>query len=252
MLTAIVLTKNEEKNLRRCLESLGFCNEIIVIDDNSSDKTVQIAKYFNTKVFQRSLNDDFSAQRNFGLERASADWVLFIDADEEVSRQLAAEIIEKIKKEDISGFLFKRKDFIFNQEIKFGETSKVKLLRLAKKNSGEWQGKVHEVWKTKGKTGMMKNKLIHYPHNTVTEFLKEINFYSSLRAQELYGLNQNVNLWQIVVYPVAKFCQNYLLRLGFLDGMPGLIIAMMMSLHSFLVKGKLYLLRKNPKKNENI
>jgi Glycosyltransferases involved in cell wall biogenesis len=116
MLSAVVLTKNEEKNIERCLESLDFVDEIVIIDDYSTDKTLNKVKSQKLKVFQRKLNGDFAEQRNFGLEKTRGEWVLFLDADEEITDELKKEIKEMIRyatleRDDLIGFYIKRRDF---------------------------------------------------------------------------------------------------------------------------------------------
>lgn len=247
MISAVVLTKNEEKNIVDCLETLTWCDEILVIDDNSQDRTVEIAQKMGASVFAHPLTNDFSTQRNFGLEQAKNNWVLFVDADERISPELAREIkykISNIKNKDINGFYIKRKDVIWGKELKHGETGNIKLLRLARKDAGEWEGVVHEKWKIKGKTASLNNSLFHYPHQTITEFLQEINFYTTLRAKELYQKEVKVHWFDIILYPKAKFFYNYFIKAGFLDGLQGFIVAILMSFHSFLVRGKLWLLWK--------
>lgn len=244
-ISAVILTKNEEKNIVECLKTLSWCDEIIVIDDSSIDKTVEIAQKFKAKVFIHALDNNFSKQRNFGLEKASNDWVFFIDADERASDSLISEILSLNDISDslknYNGFWIRRIDFLWQKKLQHGETGNIKLLRLARKDSGKWHGAVHETWNIKGTTGKLKNPINHYPHQTVTEFLKEINFYTTLKAQELHKKNVKCNWWDIILYPKAKFFLNYFLKLGFLDGLSGLVFAIMMSFHSFLTRGKLWL-----------
>jgi len=242
MISVIILSKNEEENIKDCLQSvINLASEIILIDDYSTDETIKMAKSFGAKVFLRHLNGDFSKQRNFGLEKAKNEWVLFLDADERVADKLAQEITAAISKyEDISGYFFKRNDFFAGHFLKYGETANVKLLRLAKKDSGLWERKVHEVWHIKGKTKEFKNPLLHYPHSTITDFLKEINFYSSLHAKSLKGEGVKPSLFRLIFNPFGKFISNYFFKRGFLDGTSGLITALMMSFHSFLARSKLF------------
>ena len=243
MISAIVLTKNEESNIKKCLDGILWCDEILVLDDFSQDKTVEISKKTGAKVFSRELNRNFSSQRNFGLSKAKCDWILFVDADEIVSDNLKKEILNKISKNnDIGGFYLKRRDFIFGTEIKHGEFGGMKLLRLARVDAGSWKGNVHEEWKIAGKINELKNPLFHYPHQSINEFLKEINFYTDIRAKELFDMGVKSNLLSIILYTKIKFIQNYFIRLGFLDGTKGLILALIMSFHSFLVRSKLWLL----------
>lgn len=240
MVTAVVLTKNEEKNIVDCLESLSFCNEIIVVDDNSQDRTVEIAKGMGATVLKHPLNNDFSKQRNYGLEMAKNDWVLFVDADERVNNVLAKEVAYVLSENKYDAFLFKRQDTIFGRKLRYGEVGNIWLLRLARKESGRWIGTVHERWIVNGNIKKLNNPLDHFPHQSVTEFIKEINYYTDLRAKELYKSSGKVYWYSVLFYPKLKFLVNYVIKFGFLDGLPGLIVAIMMSFHSFLVRGKLW------------
>lgn len=245
MTSAVILTKNEEKNIESCIKTLKWCDEIIVIDDNSTDKTVSIVEKLGAKVFIHPLENNFSQSRNFGLSQVKGEWVLFVDADERVSESLTYEIGNVLyhkATEMYDGFLIRRIDTMWGKQLLHGENGNVRLVRLARKNAGEWKGAVHEVWHIKGKIGQLKNPLYHYPHQTVTEFLREINYYTSIRAKELFKKRKKVYFWSIIIYPKAKFFLNYILKRGFLDGIPGLVVAILMSFHSFLVRGKLWLL----------
>lgn len=239
MISAVVLTHNDENTIQNTLNSLSWCDEVIVVDDNSTDRTSAISKQSNAKLFTRALTNDFASQRNFGLEKAKGDWILFVDSDEVVSSGLA----DEIQHCDFScdGYFIKRTDFMWGRELKHGETANIRLLRLAKKAGGIWKESVHEVWDIKGKTGELNSPLLHYPHPSVSSFLDQINTYSTIRAQYLFDAKVPAHGWHIVAYPLAKFLKNYIVLRGFLDGMPGLIVAVMMSIHSFLVRGKLYL-----------
>lgn len=246
--TSIILTKNEEENIIDCIESVAFVDEIIIIDDNSEDRTVEIINNLKNEkisIFTHHLESDFSTQRNFALRQAQGEWVLFIDADERVSERLRYEIeyllsSQSLLQQKLRGFYLRRTDFLWGRQLKYGETGNIKLLRLARRDAGYWVGKVHEVWKVRGKIGILQNPLLHYPHQTITEFLKEINFYTDIRSQELFQKGTRTYWWSIMVYPLGKFFLNYFLRRGFLDRIQGFIFAIMMSFHSFLVRGKLW------------
>lgn len=251
MLSVVIIAKNEEKNILDCLETVLWADEIIIVDDNSEDRTIEVVKSLSSKkikVYSKSLNEDFASQRNYALSKATKKWILFLDADERVTNELREEIntflIENIKISNINGFFIKRKDIMWGKELKYGETGSIKLLRFAKKDSGIWKGKVHEIWEVEGNISEMENNLIHFPHQTIDEFLSEINFYTTLRAKELYENKIESSVKNIILYPKGKFIKNYFIKLGFLDGIEGLIFAIFMSLHSFLVRGKLWLLWK--------
>ncbi len=263
MISAIVLGHNDEEILTRCLSRLLWCDEVIVIDDASGDGTRAIAKQLGAKVYVRRLYDDFAAQRNFGLAKAKGKWVLFVDSDEVVTEELAKEIrdltqrvipsyagIQSIEAGSPTGtgmtecgaYFIKRRDFLWGRELKHGETGNVRLLRLARKDAGKWVQPVHEIWNVDGAVGQLVHPLLHYPHPNVVQFLDEVNRYSTLYTNYLHARGVREPLWAIVVKPVTKFFVNYIWRLGFLDGTAGLVVALMMSFHSFLVRGKLWLL----------
>jgi len=248
MISAVILTKNEEEDISDCIKSLSWCDEVVVVDDNSEDKTTDIAKKLNAKIYTHSVNNDFSSQRNFALSKTKGNWILFVDADERIPDALAFEIsniVHQITDQALgkfTGFYIRRTDIMWGRQLRYGETGKIKLLRLAKKDAGKWEGKVHEKWKVKGDIGVLRNSIIHYPHKTFQEFLKEINFYTTIRAEELHKKGSNATFMSIIIYPLGKFLFNYFIRLGLLDGIPGLIVAAAMSFHSFLVRGKLWLL----------
>ena len=247
-ITAIVLTKNEEANIEYCLRSLSFCNELIVIDDNSSDKTCQIAKNFGAVIYKRELKDDYSAQRNFALEKGHSKWFLFVDADEIVSPELKQEIIDVTEEKDnnVIGYYLKRKDYIWRRRINYGETGNKILLRFARKGAGKWKRIVHEYWDVFGKKEILKNYLYHYPHPTLRIFLQDMNKYSTLHAQANYTEHKKSSIIKIIFIPKGKFIYNYIIKLGFLDGIQGLIISFMMSFHSFLSWSKLWMIQKRP------
>lgn len=254
MISAVILTKNEEGNIIKCLESLFWCDEIIIIDDFSEDRTTEkimnyesgirdINKY---KIFQRRLNNDFAGQRNFGLKKAQGDWVIFVDADEIVTDLLKNEVIEVTQKrattQSYNGYYIRRDDYFMGRWLMYGESASVKFLRLAKKNSGKWEGVVHEKWAVSGNIKTLANPILHYPHPTISSFIKKINLYSNIVAQSWKEQGREIESWEIVIYPFGKFIQNYFIRLALLDGIPGLILTMIMSLHSFLARSKYWLM----------
>jgi glycosyltransferase involved in cell wall biosynthesis len=249
MISAVILSHDSASSIQKTLESVSWCDEIICIDDFSTDGTVKIAEKHKARIFQRHLSKDFAGQRNFGLEKAHGDWILFVDSDEIVPQKLKEEILLKIsnikvkdQKDEINGYYIRRTDRFFGRELKYGETAHIKLLRLAKKDKGIWVRPVHEYWDVKGPVQALINPLLHYPHPNVAQFISEINTYTTINAEYLSKRGVRSNLFEIIAYPKGKFFLNYLLRLGFLDGPCGFIMAVLMSFHSFLTRAKLYIL----------
>lgn len=243
-LSAIVLTKNEEKKIQVCLTSLQFADEIIVIDDNSDDNTVEIAKKNRARVIQRSLRNNFADQRNVAMQQAQHDWILFIDADEQITQELKKEITN-IAGNNTFGEVYNitRTDIFCGKELKWGEVWEARtkgFTRLMRKDSGVWVGAVHETYRTNDRTVTLRYGLKHFPHKSVTDFLKSVNYYSDIRARELLHNEHPFRLIELTIYPVAKFITSYFILLGLLDGARGFIYSFCMSFHSFLVRAKLY------------
>ena len=248
-ISAVVLTKNEENNLEKCLNSLNWCDEIVVVEDNSSDNTLKIAQKFTSKIFKRKLEKDFASQRNFGLSKVKTKWTIFVDADETVSKELAEEIKNKIVKTDCAGFYLNRVDKFREKELKGGEWGNQRLLRLAKTEEGKWERAVHETWRVGGKIGQLKNPLYHSPHQDIFEFVDHIKNYSKIHATENKKEGKTSSLFRIILSPILKFKVNYFLKMGFKDGSIGFIYAILMSFHSFLSWSELWLIQNKSKED---
>ena len=249
MLSALIIAKNEEDEIASAIKSVSFCDEVVVINNNSSDNTAKIARTSGALVFPDDANS-FATLRNHAENHAQGDWLLYIDADEHVSNELKQEILSAIKSQpekrnQFSAYRLKRRDFFWGKELKYGEIARARshgIIRLMKKGSGTWRGTVHEEFITEKPVGCLQSYLDHYPHPTISAFLTEINVYSTLRAQELYKAGFKASVVDIVLYPFLKFNYTYFLRLGFLDGPAGYVYSFMLSFHSFLVRSKLYML----------
>lgn len=237
-LSVVILLGNLQDKFEQTLELVSFANEIIVVVDLDrvpKDKFPTSPKY---KVFYRHVNNDFSQQRNFAASLTAYDWVLYIDSDEVVTPDLRSEIIKALWQPNHQAYAFKRQDIFMGKTLKHGETAQVRLVRLARKSLGQWVRPVHEYWKVEGRVGQLNSPILHRPHESLSSFLEKINYYTDLETQQRMPSNR---LWvELTIYPPGKFLVNYLIRLGFLDGVPGLTMALMMSLHSLLVRIKLY------------
>jgi len=194
---------------------------------------------------------DFSTVRNRELAKVKSGWVLFIDSDETVSQELEQEIRQAIKSKKYSAYRLHRLDTFLGQQLKYGENSHNSFVRLAKYDWGKWQRPVHEEWvglpavAGSGSIGNLTHPILHTPHASMSNFLTKINNYSTIEASYRHKLGKRSSLFKIAIFPPTKFFQNYLWRQGFRDGIPGTIMAVMMSFHSFLTWTKLYLLQQN-------
>jgi len=244
-ISAVILTKNEERNIKRCLLSVAFCDEVLVVDDNSIDKTVSLARKAGARVLGHLLKGNYARQKNWALTKAKNHWVLFVDADEVVSKELKKEISKRVSEDtDVNGYLIKRRDFLFGKPLKYGEVGGVSFVKLARRGKGIWKRSVHEQWQIKGEVGSLTNYLYHFPHQTLEEFSEHVNFQSTLHAGANLKEGKSANFLKIIFFPIGKFISGYLFKLGFLDGYPGLVLAGMMSIHSFLSWIKLWQLQK--------
>lgn len=246
-ISLLLLTHNEENNLSKYWTWLDKCkriNEIVVVDDNSTDETQEIVKKLATKrrkvkIFERELDNNFSNQRNFGISKTKHNWVLWLDADEKPSIKLIR-FLNHIDNLQYKSYAFRRNDVFIGHELKHGENASQYFVRFFNKKYGRITGAVHEIWQTPKEIQSQKIHIHHYPHSSLKGFIKKLNFYSDIRSQELFDQNQKSSLFQIIFYPLGKFIKDYFFKLGFLDSTPGIIMALGMSFHSFLVRAKLW------------
>lgn len=238
-LSVIVLTYNESANILACLESIKWADEIIIVDSFSSDETLEICQKYTAKIFKRKV-DDFASQRNFGKEKASKNWVLFADADERVTPELKEEILNKVNSnEGFDGYFIPRKNLMIGKWINSCGFENNRLIRLFKKEKGEFTGIVHETVQLKGEAGILKNHLIHYSSNSIAEFMSKINFYTSYEAQVLFQRNRPFKWYKLVYHPTADFLRRYIRHRGYKDGIHGLTLCALMGMYSFLSYAKL-------------
>lgn len=252
-LTAVVLTHNNQDHVIDCLESLNWCPHILVIDDYSTDYTVDLISQRGIQVLQHRLGQNFSQHRNFALSHVETEWAIFIDSDERVTTKLAKEIQSKlIEDPNAVAYRLHRYDYFLGKHLAHGDTGNWNQVRLGKVKQGKWHSPVHETWEFSGHIGQLDNYLVHYPHPTISNFIEDINFYTTIRAKELFSQGKVSTWWHIILYPCAKFIRSYFFEKGYLDGVHGFVHAMLMTFHSFLVRSKLYVLNqaaKRPKRS---
>lgn len=242
MVSAILITRNEQDSILASLNSVGFCDEWIVVDDHSTDNTKNIAKKFGAQVYTRSLDGDYSTQRNWAASKAKGEWLFFIDADEIVDDNLSENIKKATKSGSFLAYKVSRHDVFLGKKLNHGDGCQ-KIVRLVKKGQGEFVGKVHEVLKVDGDTGVLEGQLIHHSHLSISEFLEKVTKYSQIHvgSTKLPIIESRFNF---VILPPIKFFYSYILKLGFLDGVGGFVYSMTMSLHSFLSWSNNYLTKK--------
>jgi glycosyltransferase involved in cell wall biosynthesis len=242
-ISGLVLTHNSEGTLEECLKSLQWVDEIVLIDDNSSDRTIEIATKYNVRVLIRKL-DDFSSQRNFGLENCNNDWVLVLDSDEQISDALQKEIKSILNQPiiDKTGFQIPRKNFFMGTWIR--SIYPDYCLRLFRRSQAGYRGAVHERLNINGEIGKLKHPILHISYTNIEQILQKTNHYTTLSAQELYEKGKKATFMDIILRPVHTFIKIYFFKGGFLDGIPGLILHILSGYYTFIKYIKLYFLGK--------
>jgi glycosyltransferase involved in cell wall biosynthesis len=226
-LSVVIITKNEESNLARTLQSVAWADEIVILDSGSTDRTREIAESFHAKFFVEEWKG-FAAQKNSALQKATGDWILSLDADEEVELALASEIQQTLlQNNSVTGFWIPRKNFFLGRWIRHGGFYPDPKLRLFRRGAGQFEDRlVHEDIRISGRTAKLQNHLLHHAYPTLESYLEHMNRYSSLGAEMAVAANRRAgfSFLDIVIRPHLTFFYNYILRAGFLDGREGLLL----------------------------
>lgn len=250
VISAIVITLNEESNIRECLESLKWCDEIILVDSGSSDSTVKIAEEFTNNIIVCG-NLPYGEKRNIGIDKAASEWIIWLDADERITPELQAEILNNIKGSNINAFYINRRSFFLNKFIKHCGWYPDYTLRLFRKDTGIRfnASLVHEKAVYRGDTAKLNNDILHYTDLRIEHYMNKLNKYTSLSAEEMYKNRKKSSFVDIIFRPVFMFFKMYFLRLGILDGYTGLVLCTLSSVHVMIKYSKLFLIKKT---NRNI
>lgn len=225
MLSVIIITKNEALHIRRCLNSVSWADEIIVLDSGSEDETVSICKEFTPNVFVTDW-PGFGLQKQRALDKASQKWVLSIDADEEITPSLKEEILKTIALGDFDGYQIPRLSSYCGREIKHGGWWPDYVMRLFKRDTGEFSSDlVHEQIIINGSIGKLNNPILHEAFINPEEVLTKVNSYSSLGAQKLFNNGKKITLAGAIIRGFWTFFRTYIIKASCLDGSEGLMLA---------------------------
>lgn len=252
MLSIIIITKNEEKRIRACLESVKWADEIIVFDNGSDDKTLQIAKEYTDKIFNFQ-NEDFAMLRNKGMEQAKGEWVLYVDADERVLDALKKEVESLISFSDFGAYAIARRNIIFGREVSFGPYKKDWVIRLLRKKDFEtWVGKIHEYPRFKGELGYTKNFLLHLTHRDIDQIVLKSLEWSKIDARlRLEAGHPKMSGWRFLRILISETFNQGIKRKGFLNGTIGVMDALLQVFSLFITYVRLWQLQQ-PKSLEKI
>lgn len=241
-ISATIITLNEEKDLPRCLKSLSaWVDEIILVDSGSTDKTLDIAKKYDAKIFKHEFKN-YASQKNSAFKKARGDWIFSIDADEEVTKELEEEIKEVVKDDKFDGYSMPRKNIIFGKFIKYSrwQPELDRHVWLVRKGKGKWEGDVHEELECTGPVGKLKNAKIHYQYENVSEFMDMINRYSDIDSKERHKSGVKFKPIMLFMDPIYNFSVRYFYRLGFLDGVHGFVLSSLMAFYHFVLWVKIW------------
>jgi (heptosyl)LPS beta-1,4-glucosyltransferase len=239
--TVTVITKNEADALADALRSVSWADEIIIVDAESTDDTVKIARQFTDRVYVRTWKG-YIDQKNHAASLAKNDWILSLDADERVTPQLADEIRTLLATEPAAaGYRMPRVSFYFGRWMRTTDMYPDYQLRLYDRRKARWDGKyVHESVRADAPVGCLKNELQHHPYRDLSEHLIRMDRYTTMAARQMHEQGRRATVMGLLIHPRLAFLRNYILKGGFRDGKAGLVISLVNSYYVFLKFAKLW------------
>ncbi len=242
-ISAAIITLNEEKRIERCLRSLDWVDEIVVIDSFSADRTVEICRQYTDKVYQHAWPNNYSEQKSRAHQYAANDWILFIDADEVVTRALRDEIMDLFQKGPAAdAFGIPRREYFGGRWIKAGGWYPQHKTILYRKSMGEWVNPIHEKFEIRGNRGYLKNPILHDGYGNFKTFMDKFNLYSSIEAERTFreGRRTRFSLVKALFKPIERFYGRFIRHQGYKDGIHGFYMAAVIAFNYFLQELKFY------------
>jgi glycosyltransferase involved in cell wall biosynthesis len=240
-ISAVVITKNEEGNIAACLDTLRWVDQLIVVDAESTDRTVEIAHRYTNQVFVRTW-PGFGPQKNFGIDQAHADWILIVDADERVTDSLRDEIVRTVGgpvPDDVAGFEIPRRNFFYGRWMRGGGVFPDYQIRLFRRGSGRYDDTlVHERLDLNGRVARLANPFDHHSIPTVGQHFRKIARYTTLAAGEKLKAETDISAAQVGLHHIGTFVKSYVLQKGFVDGVHGLIASLFAAMYTFVKYAK--------------
>lgn len=243
-LSVTIITLNEERNIRDALESVKWADEILVVDSGSADRTVEICKEYTDRVFYNQWPGHI-VQKNLAIDKASHQWILSIDADERVTPELAAEIKDVLKGPKAEAYSVPRHVFYLGRWINHSGWYPDRKIRLFRRDKGRWGGiDPHDTVIVEGDVKPLNGDLIHYSFRDIAHHINTMNSFTTIASKEYVKLGKGFRLMDILFRPVFMFLKSYVLKQGFRDGLPGLVIGVAAAYHVFIKYAKLWELSK--------
>ena len=244
-ISATLITCNEEGNIEGALQSLTWADEIVVVDSGSSDATIEICRRYTDRIFTRSWTG-FVDQKNHAVTQASHDWIVSLDADERVGPELRREV-EQLRQAGFqrAGYRIPRVAYFMGRWIRHGDWYPDFQLRLFDRRRGRWQGgRVHESVRIEGTPGLLRGEIRHYTYRSLSDYLRRLETYTTLASQDYRQKGRTASMAKVLGNPLAAFMKSYILKRGFLDGAPGMMVAVMGAVSVYFKYAKLYELQK--------
>lgn len=239
-LSVVIITRNEAARIRRCLEGVAWADEIIVVDSGSTDGTDAVCREFTSKVYRREF-DTFDRQKNFGLELATGQWILSLDADEVVSPALREELLATLSRDGdgCNGFVLRRQNYLCGHPI-LHTWGRDALVRLVRRGRGRFSGAVHEKLQVDGPVGELKQPLLHFNSDSLHEYIAKNQAYIGLEAQRRYQRGERFSMVRALLSPLRVFLFRYVRLRGFRDGTMGFILCVLLAFFTFLIHARLW------------
>ncbi len=236
-LSAVVITLNEAGNIKECLESASFCDELVVVDSGSADGTAEIARKAGARVWERTF-DDFASQKNYAIGKASGDWVFLLDSDERVPEALKAEIRAKVQTAAADGYYVLRRNRIFGRWMRHGDNAGDVQLRLVRRSKAVFHGPVHERVILEGNIPRLRVPLLHYSTQTISDYMKKLNAYTDFESKILSEKKDLDAATLIKRRPLLRLGELLFFKTAFLDGLEGIHFAILSAYYDFISLAK--------------
>jgi glycosyltransferase involved in cell wall biosynthesis len=245
--TVVIAARNEAANIVECIESVRWAREILVVENDSTDDTVDLARRAGATVISQAFST-IGGQRNAAFERAASDWILVVDADERGTEELGAEIQRTITEPRHEAYRIRRRSFFLGREIRHGGWEAARPIRLVRRALRYNSARVHEHIDAEGPVGELAESLLHYTYTTLSQYFEKLGRYSQWWAEDRFERGRRAGIMTLLLRPPARFFSMYVIRGGWMDGAPGVVVALLGSVSVLAKYAALWALGDKPDK----